>query len=160
MMARGAGGRFSGLSAQAATTKAGIQLGIEIQVKDNIAAAVKEIEASTVYSLKGAAYSLMVMARGMIATAAGPSAPGKPIHTRGRRKNIKAAIRYAVDKDKLEAVIGPEGPKAGPTGWLHEFGGRRGKGTYPARPYMAPALERTLPLIPQQFRSSLVGPGT
>ena len=79
-------------------------------------------------------------------------------------KSLKSALWYDVDKQAGTAVIGPRFSYVAEVGKLHEFGGTRqkkkGRAKYPARPFMKPALEKALPMIPKQFRSGLVGPGT
>lgn len=163
-MTHGAGGRFSGLT----TAAAALQLGIEAKISAQLDAQLKEVaqtlEKNAIYSIKGAAYDVtqeakasIVAVRGRGTTKGGrggrASAPGKPPHTRGiPSKNLRFAIEYAVLDRELDAIIGPSGEVVGDVGRAHEYGGRRGKNAYPPRPFMGPALERSLPRIPQRFR--------
>ena len=79
------------------------------------------------------------------------SAPGSPPHT--RRGQLPRAIRYAVDKDG--AIIGPVASVVGESGAAHEFGGTYKGEDYPARPFMAPALERAEPRFAGDWQGSI-----
>ena len=81
------------------------------------------------------------------------SEPGSPPHT--RRGQLPRAIRYAVDKDG--AVIGPMASVVGESGAAHELGGSYKGEDYPARPFMAPALERAEPRFADDWRGSIGG---
>lgn len=81
----------------------------------------------------------------------GASAPGTPPNThriiktkKGKlhRGQLNLAIAYDANKDG--AIIGPVASIVGESGAAHEFGGSYKGEMYPARPFMAPALERNL----------------
>jgi len=91
------------------------------------------------------------------------SRPGNPPYTHpsgyglAAKGFLRADIIFAYDPILKSVVVGPHTKP-----WLnklHEFGGmgRRG-GVYPARPYMEPALMKSLPkfrqLYPQEFRKA------
>jgi phage gpG-like protein len=106
--------------------------------------------------------------------AKGPSKPGTPPHR--HRGRLAYSIWY--DADKEEAVVGPAYSRVAGKGlppWIgrmHEFGGAFGGHAqtkkqkaagkkprrvahYPARPYMAPALERAKARFHRDWRSSI-----
>lgn len=169
MMRRDARGRFAGLSQRALRVRAGI----EARITESTARQMREVEErlrrNSIYSLKGAAYEVTQRAKALIvrrhrkkrgSAAWTGSKPGQPPLTKGiPKKSLKAAIWYAVDKAKEDAVIGPRFSFVADVARVHEFGGtRRGKrGTmrYPKRPFMSVALAQTLPKIPAKFRSLL-----
>jgi len=169
LMARGEGGRFTGLSERAQAIKLAYEVKLDARFEQQMKEVGEKLTKNAVYSLKGAAYTLSQFAKASIVRSNkgrwGASRPGSPPHTRGvPMKSLKASIWYDVDKDKLSATVGPRFSFVAAVGELHEFGGqrqgKRGKAKYPKRPFMAPALEKTLPMIPAKFRSGLVGPGT
>jgi len=82
-----------------------------------------------------------------------PSPAGQPPHT-GRRRLLKRAIRFAVDRETQSAVIGPIASLAGESGAAHEFGGNFKGGRFPERSFMGPALERAVPRFAGQFEGS------
>lgn len=96
-----------------------------------------------------------------------PSKPGGPPRSPTRR--LKEAIRYEVDASAGDAVVGPTSSVFGRIGQSHEFGGREGsKGggrgrppsgprSYPARPFMGPALARSREKLPTFWRNALKG---
>lgn len=55
---------------------------------------------------------------------------------------MRRALRFAVSKEG--AIIGPRASVVGEAGQAHEFGGEFRGGEFPARPFMAPALENNL----------------
>lgn len=172
---RDAGGRFTGLDYLGSQVKLQIKIDLDTQLARQLQQVGEALQKNAVYSLKGAAYTMsqyakasIVATRRMGSTKGGrggvASSPGKPPHTRGiPGKNLRNAIWYEWANERKESIfIGPRGSHIGDVAAVHEFGGRReGKmrsATYPARPFMGPALIRTLPQIPSKFRSSLVGP--
>lgn len=94
------------------------------------------------------------------------SDPGTPPHT--HTGWFKQNIYYGYDAAAKTVVIGPW--KSPEFHQLHEYGGvgkkRRGRGRkrkypkYPARPYMKPALERSIPALqkeyPEQFKKGWI----
>lgn len=83
------------------------------------------------------------------------SAPGLPPHTRKGR--LPRAVLYHVDKQREEAAIGPSYVLAGEVGGAHEHGGRFRKQAYPPRPFMGPALDKSVPLIGPQWSGAIGG---
>ena len=81
------------------------------------------------------------------------SPPGTPPFT--HTGALKAAILFAYDPSHQSVVVGPSRTRLGNIAHLHEFGGRRKGKTYPARPFMRPALERTKPKLPGFWRNSI-----
>ena len=104
-------------------------------------------------NLGHAAAAIRLAARRGIRQRKKPSPPGTPPHTRkGRLKN---AIKYAVDKGRQTAVIGPDVNVAGTSGSAHEFGGRYRREQYPRRPFMRPALEKVKDRLPAFWAGSV-----
>ena len=148
-----------------------------IPMPRNVAHATKK---GTYKTLRHAAFSIGKSARESMIEAKGPSRPGTPphVHTGRLRKSILAAV----DDDTSETVIGPSYlmvKRGGRPAWLGkmlEFGGtftrqrkrkKRGrpkKGeapqptytvTYPARPFMAPALQRNLARFHRDWKGAI-----
>ncbi len=158
-------GRFAGRSKRAQRRREALELGWEVKTQEQLDEVAQRLAENAVYSLKGAMYVVTQQAKAGIIRSPKAAAAGDAPHTRGKPgKNLKGAIRYHLDKERTEAVIGPSAEIVGDVGALHEFGGDRPSTdvveSYPRRPFMGPALERSLPSIPEQFRSSVVGPGT
>lgn len=126
------------------------------------------IEEARVRALSKAGAYVMKAARGMLRTARGksvnkPSKPGRP--PKSRTGLLRDHIYFVFDPQTLSVVVGPArlnrtlGAPA-----LHEFGGVRfrrdaiGKSQrlkYPPRPYMRPALGKSLPKLPEAFRNAV-----
>lgn len=104
-------------------------------------------------SLAHAGAAIRLTARRSIKRSAEPAAAGSAPHTRKGR--IKAAIKYAVDKNKQSVVIGPDEVVTGTAGKAHEFGGKYRKQTYDKRPFMAPALEKNQARLPALWSGSV-----
>jgi hypothetical protein len=104
-------------------------------------------------SIRHAALSIRKTARESIKKSNEPSAPGKPVHTRGKKGNVKNSIFAAIAKD--EALIGPRHSFVGPSMELHEFGKSRGDVKFKKRPTMAPALDQNLTRFAGAFRGSI-----
>lgn len=72
---------------------------------------------------------------------------------------LREMLFFAYDQRTQTVVVGPLGFKNSPVPALHEFGGtHRVKGKdvrYPARPYMAPALNKSLPKFAESFRGTV-----
>jgi len=86
-------------------------------------------------------------ARSLIRRRKGPSKAGSPPHTHGGR--LKQAVLYFVDRGRQEAIVGPSHRIVGIAGAEQEHGGRYREETFEARPFMAPALERSAPKFPE-----------
>jgi hypothetical protein len=82
----------------------------------------KAVRSANIESLGHAGASVRLVARRSIRRAKGPSAPGRPPHT--RRGLIKRAILFAVEKELQCVVIGPDASIVDQAGTAHEFGGR------------------------------------
>jgi len=66
-------------------------------------------------------YVVSQMAKARIVRANRPSAPGTSPHSKGKPgKNLKGSIRYFLDKDVPEAIIGPSTEFIDDVGELHE----------------------------------------
>lgn len=82
-----------------------------------------------------------------------PSPPGSPPHTKTKR--LPKSIRFEVDRGRFTAIIGPDSDRVGEVGGAHEFGGSFKKESYPARPFMRPALEKSRPHFEDLYRDSV-----
>ena len=83
-----------------------------------------------------------------------PSDPGEPPHTH-RRAWYRRALRFDVNSQKQDAVIGFRASVIGDVGAVHEFGEERGGVKFPKRPTLGPALEQTAPRIGVQWKGSI-----
>lgn len=115
-------------------------IGLNWRFIDTTSNVTKAVDKGTYRSLSHAAASIRKSAIESIVTSKGPSPAGQPPHT--LRGLLRRAILFSADKEG--AVIGPTLSRFGTAAQAHEFGGRYKKQTYPARPFMGPALEKNL----------------
>ena len=125
-------------------------------------------------SIQHAGFSIAKMARESMTRARGPSPAGTPPHV--HRGRLRRSIRVAIDRD--EVLIGPSYARM-KTGsyppWMasmHERGGtfgvnrqgrtsltktgkRRKPAVYPARPFMAPALQKAISRFTEAFKGTI-----
>lgn len=129
---------------------------MKVTIKDETAKVAKAVEQYNIESLGHAGGVIRKTAQRSIRRRMGYSKPGTPPHT--HTGALRRSIRYAVDKQREEVVIGPSasviGTRLGP---LHEFGGQTKRGQYPARPFMGPAFTTILPRLPEHWRRSVRG---
>jgi len=126
--------------------------GITIKTESRFHRVEQAAEKATFRNFGHAASRIRKDAAASIERAEGPSAPGTPPHTH-RRVFLRRALRFHVDKERGDAIIGPRASIVGDVGEVLEFGGKRGDTTHPARPFMFPALERNVP----RFAADWVG---
>lgn len=156
-----------------------------ISVKTNLRTYLPKVNAAVTNgafkSLSHAGAAIRKTAQQSMREAKGPSPPGTPPHVHTGR--LRRSILFAVDKQKHELVVGPSYDKVkigGRPSWLAqmlEHGGtfqrrmdpkrsRRGrprKGeevrrisvTYPARPFMAPALAKNLARFHREWQGAI-----
>lgn len=103
-----------------------------------------------------ASASIAKSAKRSIRVSPRPASPGRPPHTR-RRRHMQRAIRFAVDKKRKRAVIGPRESIVGRSAAAHEFGGRFKGDRFKERPFMRPALEKNLHRLGGQFSTRIGG---
>ncbi len=113
---------------------------------DETARVLSGVDKATPGALSVAAFEIRKTAIASIEVAPGPSQAGKPPHS--RRGQIQRATLYDVDRAAGVAVIGPEASIVGTSAEPEEFGGEYKKQRYPERPFMGPALNSNLDLIP------------
>jgi phage gpG-like protein len=114
----------------------------------------KAVEKESYNSFRHAGFSIAKAAKASIVKSRNPSKPGEPPTTRGRgRKNLKGAIFTASDRES--AIVGPRHSYVGESGEVHEFGKPRGGERFPKRPFMAPALEKSLPRFASDWQGSI-----
>jgi hypothetical protein len=119
----------------------------------------RAVTRATLGALKRVGGRIRLTGRRSIRRREGPSRPGRPPHT--QTGFLKDDILYRLDAP-VESVVA--GPWRSPwLNMLHEFGGRGkrtpshggGWGSYPARPFMGPALEKNIDHIPDEWRDTV-----
>lgn len=85
-----------------------------------------------------------------------PSRPGDPPYTH-RGAFYRRAIRWDVDKEQGEAIVGFRHSVIGDVGAVHEFGESREGTDYPERPTLWPALQRAAPRLTNFWADSIGG---
>ena len=81
-----------------------------------------------------------------------PGPPGGPIRTKKGRGGVLAKRSILFSADKQGAVIGFAASRIDQAIQVHEHGGVRGGVRFPARPTMAPALQRNLARFHREWR--------
>ena len=84
------------------------------------------------------------------------SSPGSPPHTH-KGVFLKRSIRFAKLPNNKGVIVGPMASMVGDAGAVHEFGERRETASYPARPFMGPALDENLSRMPRFWRGTVGG---
>ena len=124
-------------------------VGFKCHILDETHRVVEGQERAAGKALAKVAFEIRKAAIASIVESPEPSRPGRPPHT--RRGLARRAIMYSVDRKAQRAVIGPEASIIGDAMRAHEFGGDFRGQTYPQRPFMGPALERNVGLLPTGF---------
>jgi hypothetical protein len=124
-----------------------------VTIQDNVAAVKTAVDQAAFRNLGHGAAALRLIARRSIRRARGPSARGTPPHTQTRR--LPTSILYDVQRNPASAIVGPVASIVGPAGSEQEHGWKRGQASYPARPFMEPALEKAAPRLPPQWAASV-----
>ena len=127
--------------------------GVKVRTRFDGRKVVKAARAGSVKSLGHAGGMIRLTAKRSIKRSPKESPAGTPPHT--RKGQLKRALRYAVEKEKQDVVIGPEAEVVGTSGKAHEFGGRFRGGRYPKRSFMGPALEKTKERLPKLWAGSV-----
>lgn len=112
----------------------------------------------SVKSLAHAAALIRKIARRSIRRRKDPAAAspaGRPPFTHRRGRGLRDAIRFAVDRYKTRAVVGPAHSVVGAAGAAHEFGGEYRGDQFDKRPFMGPALDKAAPDLPAFWRHSV-----
>lgn len=128
-------------------------LGFQISTEDRFSEVKKAADSATFRNLGHGSAAIRRTAGESIAVAEGPSQPGTPPHT--RRRQLKRAIRFDVDRQKQESVIGPIASLVGEAGAAHEFGGEFRGEEYDERAFMGPALEANEPRFAEEWQGSI-----
>jgi hypothetical protein len=96
----------------------------QVKAKLNAKTLARKAWRSTASPLQQAASMVARSAKASIKVTQQDAAPtDQAPHTRGKGKSLKKAIRYHVDKQAGQALIGPAASGTGITGHYHEFGG-------------------------------------
>mgnify|MGYP007071566631 CR=1 FL=1 len=127
--------------------------GFEIKIFETFNRVHEAADKAVYKNVRHAAFSIRKYIRESIKKSPQASQPGDPVATRGKRSGVKNSIFAAIEKD--EAIIGPRFSFVGDAMEAHEFGGRRGDNTYPARPTSGPALEANMDRFAGSFRGSI-----
>jgi len=129
-------------------------LGISVKVEPRFEQVQKAADDATFRNIRHAAFSISKAAKQSIATSPEASQPGSPPTTRGKGgHNLRGAI--FVDANKESAIIGPRASFVGIAGEVHEFGKDREGESFAERPFMGPALEKSLPRFADDWRGSI-----
>ena len=104
-------------------------------------------------SLNHAAAAIRLTARRSIRRSKKKSTAGTAPHT--RRGQLKRALLYKVEKQRLRAVIGPTYTTVGRSGRAHEFGEKYYGRDYPKRSFMGPALKANKKRISKSWSDSV-----
>ncbi|MCL2646116.1 MAG: hypothetical protein FWD61_03810 [Phycisphaerales bacterium] len=125
------------------------------KIKYDARKVVNAAKRGSITSLGHAAGTIRLQARHSIKQKPKKSRVGSPPNTRKGR--LRSAIKYAVSKSPLSAVIGPDAEVAGTSGKAHEFGGTYKRGRFDKRPFMLPALEKVKDRLPKHWANSIRG---
>ena len=114
----------------------------------------KAAERGIYENIRQAAFSIRKDIMLSIKKSPNPSEPGKPVATRGKKgASVKNSIFAAISNDS--ALIGPRHSFVGDSMYFHEFGKKRGRIDFPARPTSGPGLERNMDRFAKSFRGSI-----
>ena len=69
---------------------------------------------------------------------------------------LRQSILFSFDPVHVTVVVGPSRGIIGEIGGLHEHGGERYGATYPARPFMGPAMDKSKKDLPKHW-SGVIG---
>lgn len=127
-------------------------LGLTVKVEDTTKRVTDAAEKATFRNFAHAAARISKDAKASLITSAGPSSPGSPPHTH-KGAFLRRAVRFAADK--TSAVIGPMASIVDDAGAAHEFGGGFRGQDYPERPFMGPALEKSIPRLGPDWAGSI-----
>lgn len=126
---------------------------LAVQIIDRVSRVQSAAEQAAFRNLGHAAASLRKTAIESIEKSDEPSDPGEPPHTSAGQ--LPRAIRFDVDKQAQEAVVGPRASVVGEAGAAHEFGEEFRGDDYPERPYMLPALDANLDRLASDWAGSI-----
>lgn len=127
--------------------------GFHVRTRDETHKVKRKAKRANIENLGHAGAALRIAAMRSIRRRKKAAPPGSPPHTQTRR--LPRAIKYAVDKQRQNVVIGPDAESVGRVGGVHEHGGRYYRRRYPPRPFMGPALEKIRPRLPRMWAASI-----
>jgi len=129
-------------------------IGMKVKTIDQTRRVRKAVDRASYRNLGHAAASLRSAAMKSIKRGKGPGQPGKPPHTRGKRK-LPRSIYYDADREGLSSIVGPKHSLVGLSAEAQEFG-KTYKGTkFPERPFMGPALDANADRMPSYWLHSV-----
>lgn len=127
--------------------------GLAVTIDDTTKRVKAAADRATFKNLGHAAATIRKQSAASIEVSGSPSEPGTPPHT--RKRLLKGSIRYAVDREQQEAVIGAEYSKVGESASAHELGGEFKGAEYEERPFMFPSLEANLDRFAAEYTGSI-----
>lgn len=128
--------------------------GLRFKSQINTTPVKRKVEATEIRTLSHAGGYIRKVAQHSIKRSPVASPVGTPVHT--RKGQIRRAIHYGTRRSPYTSVfVGPTFAGVGPSGRPHEHGGAFRGQTYKRRPYMTPALQKTLPRLAAFFRHSI-----
>jgi phage gpG-like protein len=151
--------------------------GIAVKVAMNAKKVNEAVDRAAFKNTQHALATIRQYAQASMKVGKGPSAPGTPPNV--HRGRLWRSIAFAYDKTKQEGIVGPRYNKGSRSysplvGHIHEFGGTYGgqdietrkrmkkstkrvrkARTFPARPFMSPALDRASARMAGDWKSSI-----
>ena len=128
-------------------------VGMKARTRSQMHKVARKAKRASIENLGHAGGAIRLAAVRSVRKRKGPSPAGQPPHTHTRR--LPRAIKYAVEKKRQVVVIGPDVESFGTAGKAHEHGGRYRHESYPKRPFMGPALEKTKDRLPKFWAGSV-----
>jgi len=128
-------------------------IGATVKIEDKTKQVATAMDRAAFRSNAHAAAGIRKDAVQSITVSSEPSPAGTPPHTRKRQLN--RSIRFYVDKQKKEAIVGPRASMVGNAGAIHEHGEMFMGEQFEARPFMRPALNRNLDRLIDLYRGSM-----
>ncbi len=110
----------------------------------------KKLDEALYNSMTQAGASVRLISKRSIRSSKRPSAPGSPPHT--QTKALPKSILYFYDRTARTVIIGTAFNLIGLCGWLHEKGATYKNTKFDKREFMAPALEKAAPKLPNYWK--------
>lgn len=129
---------------------------VKVEVLDLTGNVKKAYNRGNLERTRGAAAYIYTVIKNSIKTTGKPNPPGGKVKSRYRV--LKSAMAFNVDDDRGTFTVGTSARDSAPNlAGTHEFGGEFRGRNYPARPFMRPGLEASLPKLPEKWKNILVG---
>lgn len=128
-------------------------IALRVKTRSDVQKVLAQTRQAQITNLGHVGAAIRLAARRSIRRNKRQSAAGTPPHT--RRGQLKRAIVYAVEPSAERVTVGPTHQVVGRAGSAHEHGGRYKRERYQKRPFMGPALEKTIPRLPRMWAGSV-----